>query len=128
MRDKATLLIVDDSTTARQMIRNYVNRFRRGWNIYESDSGEDALLMCKHVRPDFVTMDINMPGISGYEAAKQILSEAPVTRIVFVTAVMQDTARRAAKEAGMGFVPKPITDQGIERAIEFFELEAEDAR
>jgi two-component system, chemotaxis family, chemotaxis protein CheY len=116
------LLIVDDSATSRQIIRNNVSRFRRDWSIFESDNGFDAIEMCEMIKPDCITMDVNMPNMSGLEAAEKILKVHPAIRIVLITANMQEPVRRRATELGMGFVEKPVTEEAVSRAIKFFEV------
>lgn len=115
------LLIVDDSFTSRQIIRNSVGRFRRDWSTFESDNGFDAIEMVGMINPDFITMDVNMPEMSGLEAAEKILVINPNIRIVLITANMQEPVRRRATELGMGFVDKPVNEESITRAIKFFE-------
>jgi CheY-like chemotaxis protein len=118
---KANLLIVDDSPTSRQIIRNHLLRHRRIWGIYESDNGHDAMRMMSLVNPDFVTMDVNMPQMSGLEAAEKIRKDFPSTRIALITANVQDAVVRRAAELGFAFIEKPIKEASILKAIEFFE-------
>ena len=115
------LLIVDDSFTSRQIIRNNILKFHRDWAIYESENGEDALNMLRIVNPDFVTMDVNMPQMSGVECAERMAKEMPSLRICMVTANRQDPIRNRAHELGMGFVEKPITEESTSRVLRFFE-------
>lgn len=115
------LLIVDDSPTSRQIIRNHLLRHRRGWGIYESDNGMDAMDMMGMVNPDFVTMDVNMPQMSGLEAAEKIRQGWPNTRIALITANVQDAVVKRARELGFEFIEKPIKEAGILKAISFFE-------
>lgn len=60
-----TLLITDDSRVARVMIRALTLAQHPDWLIAEAASGDEALQMLEHSIPDYCTMDINMPGISG---------------------------------------------------------------
>lgn len=115
------LLIVDDSFTSRQIIRSNIKKFRRDWQIFESENGDDALNMLRIVNPDFVTMDVNMPNISGVECADRMLAEVPSLRICLVTANRQDSLRLRTLEAGMGFVEKPVNEESITRVLRFFE-------
>lgn len=115
------LLIVDDSATSRQILRNHISRFRRDWSIFESDNGFDAIEMVEMVNPDCITMDVNMPNMSGLEAAEKILAMNPNIRIVLVTANMQEPVRHRAMELGMGFVEKPVNEESVSRALKFIE-------
>lgn len=121
MSDVKTLLIVDDSQTSRQILRTRFSRLRRQWKIFDSDNGADAIDMVEWVRPDFVTMDVNMPNMSGLEAAERIVARWPGIRITLITANIQDGVRRRAAELGFGFIEKPINDNSIPAALLFLE-------
>jgi CheY-like chemotaxis protein len=121
MTEQRKLLVVDDSQTSRQVIRNYVLKNRRTWVQYESDNALDALDMIRMVSPDFITMDVNMPNMSGLEAAERIVKQYPHIKITLITANIQESVRLRAIELGLGFIEKPIKEAGILDAIEFFE-------
>jgi CheY-like chemotaxis protein len=121
MSETKKLLIVDDSPTSRQIIRNHITRHRKVWQLYESDNGHDAMDMIRMVMPNYVTMDVNMPNMSGIEAAELILREYPHIRITLITANVQDAVRNRASELGIGFVEKPIKEESVIRAIGILE-------
>lgn len=121
MSEVKTLLIVDDSQTSRQILRNRFAKQRKGWRIFDSDNGADAVEMAQVISADYVTMDVNMPNMSGLEAAERISAHSPHIRIALVTANIQDAVRSRATEMGYGFVEKPIDDSSIPAALEFFE-------
>lgn len=116
-----TLLIVDDSRISRMLIRAIVTDSRPNWRIIEAGSGDEALKLVSEESPDFISMDVNMPGISGLEAAGHIRLRLPDARIALCTANIQESTRDAAARAGLHFVAKPITAQAIGEAISFFE-------
>lgn len=115
------LLVVDDSRTSRLMIRKIVESMRPNWRILEAASGDESLVLTEEHHPDFVSMDVNMPGISGLEAAGRIRIHHPEIRIVLCTANVQESVRTAAERAGVHFVSKPITPASIAQAISYFE-------
>lgn len=115
------LLIVDDSRMSRMLIRAIVTDTRPHRRIIEAANGDDAIKLADENLPDFVSMDVNMPGISGLEAAGRIRIRHPDTRIAMCTANIQESTREAAKRAGLEFVAKPITAQSVASAIAFFE-------
>lgn len=115
------LLIVDDSRMSRMMIRAIVADSRPHWRIVEAASGDEAVRLANEQQPDFVSMDVNMPGISGLEAAGRIRIHHPDTRIALCTANIQESTREAAAKVGLFFVAKPITPQSVASAIAFFE-------
>lgn len=121
MTDVKTLLIVDDSQTSRQILRSRFGKLRKGWLIYDSDNGLDAINMIDLIKPDFVTMDVNMPQMSGLEAADKIAMINPAIRIAVVTANIQESVHQHVRDRGYCFIEKPICEMSIPTALAFFE-------
>ena len=116
-----SLLIVDDSRMSRMMLNRLVADLRPDWRITEAASGNDALEMIERDPPTLVSLDVNMPGMSGLETAGRIRLRNPDIRIVICTANIQDYVRQAAEKAGVHFVSKPITPESVARMVAFFE-------
>ena len=75
------MLIVDDHDLFRTGLRNLLEE--QGVDIVgEADNGTRALEQIRETAPDVVVMDLNMPGISGVEATRQISMIAPLTRVL----------------------------------------------
>lgn len=115
------LLIVDDSRMSRMLIRAIVTDSRPAWRVIEATTGDEAVKLTDEHLPDYVSMDVNMPGISGLEAAGRIRIRHPEIRIALCTANIQESTREAAHKVGLHFVPKPITATSVADAISFFE-------
>jgi two-component system, chemotaxis family, chemotaxis protein CheY len=115
------LLIVDDSKMSRKVIGRLIAEFRPNWRIAEAATGEEALAMIEQEQPTFVSMDVNMPGMGGLEAAGRIRMHQPDIRIVLCTANIQDAIRQAAEKAGVKFVAKPITQETVAHMVALFE-------
>ncbi len=111
------LLIVDDSRVSRMMIRARVQTLQPNWVLEEAVTGDEALVMAAQSAPDYVTMDVNMPGLNGFDAAGQLRQLAPNTRIVMLTANVQESSRARAESIGLKFVQKPITDASMLQVI-----------
>ncbi|MBM5573317.1 response regulator transcription factor [Deefgea sp. CFH1-16] len=103
-----TMLIVDDSRVSRMMIRSFAIAQRPDWVYLEAGSGLDAIEMAKTHKIDFVSMDLNMPGIDGIEAGTTIKALQPDCFIALLTANVQNSTQERALSAGLHFVPKPI--------------------
>ncbi len=83
------VLIVDDSHVESELI-SYMLKSDHEINIIGiASSGEEAISMIKKERPDVITMDINMPGIDGFEATRKIMETTPLP-IVIVTAACKN--------------------------------------
>ena len=114
------LLIVDDSKVSRLIIRARILDIHPEWQIIEAASGDEAIDLIDKNTPDFCTMDINMPGIIGTEAAAQILAKHPTMRIVIFSANIQESFQHRALKIGSIFVAKPVTEKSISEAISYF--------
>src|SRR6476646_4043148 len=83
------VLLVDDHDLFRTGLRNLLEE--QGVQVVgECDNGTDALRAVRELAPDVVVMDLNMPGISGVEATRQISMIAPLTRVLVLTISDQD--------------------------------------
>jgi len=115
------LLVVDDSRTSRLLIKGIVANLRPGWRIAEAASGDEALAAVATEVPDFISLDVNMPGMSGLEAAGRLRLRHPEITIVLCTANVQESVRQQAEKVGIHFVAKPITEKSVTEMIGHFE-------
>lgn len=111
------LLIVDDSKVSRMRIRAFFVNHCPTWMIDEAGTGEEAVRSCESSMPDFVTMDVNMPGISGFEAAQRILEINPAARVIMLTANIQESSKQMAASLQLNFVAKPATEASLQQAL-----------
>lgn len=115
-----TLLVVDDSKVSRMMIKAKVQQLQPTWVVLEAANGEEAVAMVRASAPDFITMDVNMPGINGFEAVEQIRAFNTTARIAMLTANIQEASRDRAAALKVTFVKKPATEPAIREAIGYF--------
>ncbi|MBX9901989.1 MAG: response regulator [Burkholderiaceae bacterium] len=115
-----TLLIVDDSKVSRMVIRAHVLAQHPDWQITEAANGEDAIKAVEEHVPDFCTMDINMPGMLGTDAAELMLQRHPSMKIVVFSANIQESFQNRSNAIGAIFVAKPVTDKSIAQALHYF--------
>lgn len=105
-----TILLVDDSRVARLMTRKIVEAAHSDWTVLEACCGEDALDVAATTPPDFIVLDLNMPGIGGMETAKRMKEVAPNAKITMLTANIQEPIRQQAEDLGVGFISKPLRE------------------
>ena len=114
----AKVLIVDDSPVDIQNLQNIL--VDAGHIVVVANSGADGVAKAKANPPDFILMDVNMPGLDGFSAARQLMQD-PVTKgvpVVFVTSKDQKADRVFAQMLGAkGYVTKPYTPDQILSAI-----------
>ena len=104
-----TVLIVEDNEKNMKLARDVLQA--KGYKTLEAVTGEDGVRLAKDNVPDLVLMDIQLPGINGIDAFRQIRDDAKTARIpvVALTASVTPTDRGAINAAGFdAFVSKPI--------------------
>jgi DNA-binding NarL/FixJ family response regulator len=79
---KLTILITDDHKLAREILAVLLNEHPLFDVIGLAGSGEEAIALVRQINPDIVLMDINLPGINGIEATKQIIHFSAATRVI----------------------------------------------
>src|SRR4051812_15438455 len=72
-----SVLVVDDQLPFRLAARAVLARTDGFELVGDAASGEEAIAMAAELRPDLILMDINMPGVDGIEAARQLVAQRP---------------------------------------------------
>lgn len=114
-----TLLVVDDSRVSRMMIKARVLAAHPDWTVLEAASGDEAVPMVSQQVVHGVTMDVNMPGLNGFDAAVLIKHAQPHLPVVMLTANIQESSHARAKAEGVCFVQKPITDASMRQVMAY---------
>lgn len=114
------LMIVDDSKVSRMVIRAQVLAKQPDWQVIEASDGAEAVAMADNEIPDYCTMDINMPGMLGTDAAEQILASHPQMRIAIFSANIQESSQARATSLGAAFVAKPVSEKSVGHALAHF--------
>ena len=113
------ILVVEDNPKNLKLVRDVLTY--AGFEVIEATSGEDGVRLVQESVPDLVLMDLQLPGIDGAEALRQIrLSEKQVP-VVAVTAFAMNNDRTRAFEAGFdGYVGKPISVRALPQQVSDF--------
>ena len=117
---RKSVLVVDDSRISRMLIKSLVLARFPEWEIIEATTGDDAVAMAKERSFDYCTMDINMPGLLGTEAAELLLKMQPALRVALFSANIQDAQHVRAAQLGVPFVAKPVTEKSVAVVLAYF--------
>lgn len=112
------ILIVDDSAFMRAYIKKILAG--KGYNIIgEASTGSEALDKYKKLRPNVVTMDLNMPGMSGIDGIRAIRLSDPEANIIMITSMGQkEMVVDAIKAGARDFIVKPFREEQVVQAVE----------
>jgi DNA-binding NarL/FixJ family response regulator len=111
------VMLVDDHALVRSAIRQALEA-PDVTVVGEASSAEEALDMAPRLRPDVLLLDIDLPGLSGIEAVRELAPRLPDTRIIMLTV---STDRRdlldAVRHGATGYLTKDLTGDALLRAI-----------
>ena len=116
--NRITVLLVDDHMIVREGFRKMLE-LENDFNVVgEAQDGRLAVALAQKLVPSVILMDIAMPRLNGLEATRQILKDAPATRIVILSAHNDDAYVQSAMDSGAaGFLLKQSSSQEVCRAI-----------
>jgi two-component system response regulator YesN len=117
MSNKKVVLVADDEAVVRNLLRRVLTE--SGYEVMLAESGEQAVEFSRTVRVDLVLLDINMPGIGGLSALREISKQDPPPRIIMLTAVNDPQVARMTMELGaLDYLTKPIDIVTLRKAIQ----------
>jgi len=112
------VLVVDDSGFFRRRIIAMLNSDSRLEVVAEASNGLEAVVQAERVRPDVITMDVEMPVMDGITAVRRIMATRPIPILMF--SILTTEGARATLEAleagAVDFVPKSFA--GMTRDVE----------
>src|SRR4051812_44900346 len=111
------VLIVDDEAPARSELRYLLERLRDVQVVGEAAGAAEALALAKAVHYDVVFLDIQMPGLTGLEAAPLVREQPRPPAVVFVTAHPEYAVDAFAVEA-FDYLLKPVDPDRLARGLE----------
>ena len=104
------VLVVDDSLVCREILAAILNAETDIQIIGQAESGKQAIELNRKLRPDLVTMDIQMPGMDGFSAIEEIMAQNPVPILVVTSVPLKDGIDQsflAIKAGALDLVKKP---------------------
>lgn len=116
--EKARILIVDDQEEVRKLLFAFLNRWIE-CEIKMADSGKSVLEELKKDKFDLILMDIKMPGLSGIDLIKEIMSLSPASKIIVISAYdSQEVADEAVKAGAVDYILKSYSAREMEIKIQ----------
>lgn len=106
-------LIIDDERLAREELKSLLKDYHEIEIIDEAKNPEEAIKKIKELKPDLIFLDVQMPGMTGFEMLQE-LDEIP--KVVFVTAY-DEFALKAFEVKALDYVLKPVDPQRLEETI-----------
>src|ERR1700680_1681270 len=106
---KIRVLVVDDSAFMCKVLQQMIDADPQLEVVGQGRDGRDGVALAESLRPDVITMDINMPHVDGLQATEMIMSQHP-RPIVIVSSESREGAAstlRAPELGAIDFVPKP---------------------
>ena len=107
------IMLVDDSRISRLMLKAIISAHFPDWSVTEAEDANKALKLCEGREFDFITLDMNMPGVDGLTISPELQEACPGAKIALLTANLQERVQEQAKKQGLSFIPKPITEEKI---------------
>ena len=103
------VVVVDDSAFMRRAIQKMLEKEPEIRVVGAAASGEEGIAMVERLHPDVITMDVEMPGMGGLEAAGAIVSRRgpPIIMVSALTRDGAETTLRALEAGAVDFIPKP---------------------
>jgi two-component system, NarL family, response regulator LiaR len=112
------VLLVDDHAVVRKGLRALFEREPGIEVVGEAEDGEQAVRIVDRLRPDVILMDLEMPGVGGIEASRQISEQQPDVKIVVLTShAAEEDVFPALKAGALGYLLKHSAPDDVVRAI-----------
>lgn len=108
------VIIIDDESSGRKLIKEYLSDFPNLILVGEANNGVDAIKVINKFKPDLIFLDIQMPGMTGFEVLPH-LEEIP--QIIFSTAYDQ-YALKAFEVHAVDYLLKPYTKERFSKAVQ----------
>lgn len=111
-------LIADDHTVLRRGIRTIVENYPNWTVVAEASNGREAIEQAKFCKPDVAILDFSMPEINGLDAARDVLTNLPGTKVLILTVHDNDELIEEMRRIGVhGYVLKSAPDRDLVTAI-----------
>src|SRR5687767_13787088 len=101
MNDQITIMIADDHPIVRQGLRQMIEADKRLTIVGEDGDGETALQLIENHRPHVVVLDIDMPGVGGFDVVRELQRRKADVKIIFLTMHSEEEIFQTAMDLGV---------------------------
>ena len=105
-------LLADDESAARARLRRLLDRHQDVRIIGESENGLEALQSIEELKPELLFLDVEMPGLNGFEVLKRLSADCPRPLTIFITG-FHEYALEAFRERAIAYLLKPIDEEHL---------------
>ena len=120
------ILVVDDEKPSRNKTIRFIKEHRPDAVITEAQDGSEAIEKLKSLKPDLVFLDIQMPGMNGFDVIQR-MDMINMPPVVFITA-FDEYAVQAFEVHAVDYLLKPFDDERFDEALEEFKNSAQLAK
>src|SRR5262245_53601981 len=121
MKDQPTILYIEDNADNQRLVKRILEA--RGYGVLLSENGPDGIAQALEGAPSLILVDINIPGLDGYETTTRLrgMDHLQAIPIVALTADSRDGTRERSLVAGCdGYITKPIDPRRLPEQLEEF--------
>ncbi len=127
MPEPLRVLIVDDESPARKDIKRMLGRLNGIEVVGEGRNGIEAVKLIREKKPDLVLLDIQMPGLDGFQVLGKLAGSKHRPSVIFVTAY-ESYALRAFDVHAVDYLLKPVDEKRLEESVERVRQERKGSR
>jgi len=115
-KNEFSILVVDDEEDIRENLKIILEA--EGYNIFDADSGEEAIKILQNTKIDLVLLDLKMKGMSGEETLRKIKELNSETMVIILTGYATlDSSLEAIKYGAYDYIRKPVSINEIKRIV-----------
>lgn len=112
------ILIADDEPLERESLLRMVNGIDGSFEVRSVENGRQAVVNATLWKADLILMDIEMPGLNGLEAAREIIGQNPRCKVIFITAYpLFVYALDAIKLGASDYILKPVEEESVRASV-----------
>jgi signal transduction histidine kinase/CheY-like chemotaxis protein len=111
-----TVLVIDDDASVRDLMTRYLGKL--GYDVISAASGEEGLRLATELRPSVITLDVTMPGLSGWDVLEELKANPKLSSIPVIMLTILDNEPLARRKGASDYLVKPIDRDRLALVLE----------